>query len=558
MVTPLPFPTTIPRPILRPYQEQALDAIDAAKKRGEPAALVVQATGTGKTILFSTLVARWDVPTLILAHREELLTQARDKLRAVWPQADIGLIGAGYDERGHHVTIASVASMAQPRRAAELAKVRLGLVIVDEAHHTPAPSYRKVLQAARVGEPDGPFLLGVTATPQRSDGKSLTPIYGDPVFQAGLADMVRAGYLCDLRGKQIQTGTHLDAVSLGKDGDFNEEQLAAAVNSPERNRLIVDAFHAYAADRPTLVFAVDVEHAHDLATMFRAAGVAAAALDGTTPRDQRHRILADFTAGRIQVLCNMAVLTEGFDEPATACLILARPTQSRGLYIQMVGRGARLAPGKKDCLILDVSDNTSRHSLNLMSLPKLVGRLAYGEGTATVEQAGASKAGNAEFSLRQALEADLSPSAISARDVALFADAFTWEKVGGGGYLLRIASEAQPSQKVTLALDLRDEGYSVRIIWPDATTQVLTPTPLALDWAQTIAEDAALQVVRGQQHLVDRRAPWRGAPATDKQLGMLKRLGVALPKGKKPSRGEASDLINTAMAQQGKGKGQTA
>lgn len=555
MTIPLPFPASAPRPVLRPYQEQALDAIQSAKDSGRLAALVVQATGTGKTILFSALVARWNVPTLILAHREELLTQARDKLRAVWPQADIGLIGAGYDERGHRITIASVASMAQPRRAAELRALRLGLVIVDEAHHTPAPSYRKVLQAAQAGEPGGPFLLGVTATPQRSDGKSLTPIYGDPVFQAGLADMVRAGYLCDLRGLQVQSGTRLDDVRIGKDGDFNEEQLAAVVNSPERNRLIVDAFQRYAADRATIVFAVDVEHAHDLATAFRARGVTASALDGTTPRDQRHRILTDFTAGRIQVLCNMSVLTEGFDEPATACLILARPTQSRGLYVQMVGRGARLAPGKKDCLILDVADNTARHSLNLMSLPKLVGRLEYG-GASEAATPGSKPA--TEFSLRHALDADLTQSSISARDVALFADAFLWEKNGGGQYVLRVASEAQPTHTVALHLDLRDEGYRVRIVWPDATEQSLTPTPLALDWAQTIAEDAALQVVRGQQHLVDRRAPWRNAPATEKQLGMLKRLGVALPKGKTLSRGEVSDLINTTMAQQAKGKGQSA
>lgn len=536
-------------PTLRPYQDKAIAAIESVRDRQKDAALIVLATGGGKTIVFSELIRRWDIPTLILAHREELLTQARDKLLSVWPQADIGIIGAGYDERHHQITIASVASMVRGGRLELFAPPRLGLVVVDEAHHTPASTYRKVLSGVGCGIPGGPFLLGVTATPQRADGKLLSPIYGDAVFTAGLIDLVRAGYLCDLRAIQVRTSCSLDGVKVGKDGDFQEEYLAAAINHPERNRIIVDAFQQHAPDRPTIVFAANVEHAHDLASVFRARGITAAAIDGTTHRDTRQQTLRDFAAGRIQVVCNCMVLTEGFDQPETSCLILARPTQSRSLYIQMAGRGARPAPGKHDCLIIDIADNTREHSLNLMSLPKLAGRLGY-ENTGSGQRTAQEKDSNA-MSLREMMDNDL-PSSVVERRVDLMTDAFTWEKLGGGNYGMTVAS-AQSNAKISFRLELLDDGYIARVVWTDGTNQKLTPTCSPLDWAQAVAEDAALHIVKGEIHLVDRRAPWREFPATDKQKKMLKVYGITAHKGM--TRGQASDAISAAVARQGKGNG---
>ena len=531
----------VTRPQLRPYQEQAIAAIEQVRRDGRDTALLVLATGCGKTVIFSELIRQWNVPTLILAHREELLTQAAEKIRALWPSADIGILGAGRDERGHHITIASVQSAVRGQRLDQLVGQGIRLVVVDEAHHSVAKSYRTILAALHAGEPDGPFLLGVTATPMRHDRHDIMTILGQPVFSMGLPEAIAKGWLCDLRGIQIRTTISLDGVGM-RAGDFADEQLAAAVNRPDRNAIIVDAYRKHAAGRPALCFAVNVAHAHALSDAFNAAGVTSAALDGTTPRDERQQILSDFASGRLQVVCNCAVLTEGFDAPNVATVILARPTRSRSLYVQMAGRGTRPAPGKTDCLILDIADNTVRHDLAVQSLPQLVGRADY----AVPVNSGDTLAGDAPatMSVRNTLDAALPPTAsgrIVEREADLFSQPLAWRTQGNGDYVLIV-------QGIIFRLELRDLGYLPRVRFADGEVQDLAVTPMTLDWAQAVAEQGARQIQAGQGHLVDRRAAWRDTPATEKQIRTLKRLGVRVRR--QVTKGEASDLISRALAKE--------
>lgn len=546
------WPATTPVEVeLRPYQRDAIQAVTDAKARGDGKALVVLPTGTGKTVLFNSLVASWRVPTVILAHREELLTQARDKLLAVWPTADVGIVGAGFNDPGHLVTVGSVQSLSKPKRLSVLSHSAIRLIIVDEAHHSMAASYRAILKAVRAGEADGAFLVGVTATPDRADGKSIIDqLYGEPVYLATLPEMIRANYLVNLRGVQVRTSTRLDDVHT-RAGDFAEDELAAVVNRPDRNEQIVDAWQRHASDRRTVVFCASVGHAHALAEVFRARGVAAVPLSGNTPRDERRAILAGLADGKVQVVCNMGVLTEGFDSPALSCVVMARPTQSRALFVQCVGRGTRPAPGKTDCLILDVADVSTKHKLVLQSLPRLAGRAGYkeedGEQPAQRRAKRVNDDTNSEadegFDMRASLDKAPEAKGRIVETAVNLLDGFTWSPAGDGHYRMDIAN------KGSFWLIFRDGGYIAGVVWPDGHKQELTTHPVSLDWAQTIAERQAVQVAQDQAHLVDRRAPWRRYPASDKQLFTLRKLRIRHDPYR-ITKGEAADLIAAAFAKQ--------
>src|SRR5215831_3895552 len=267
---------------LRDYQEEAIARVLDAWTLPARRALVVLPTGMGKTLIFASLLKRLNEPALILAHREELLTQAREKIQWIWPEADVGLISGnlGLDEPGHQITIASVPSVIRPQRLRTLAERGIQTVIVDECHHSAARSYRTILNELRAGLIGGTKLLGVTATPDRGDKLTIEPIFGKPVFSQPLDLAIAAGHLAPLTGIVVQTGTNLDGVRT-RMGDFVEHELAQAVNTIARNDEIVWSWLTHAKGRLTLCFTVNVQHAHDLAATFRSAGVNAAALDGT-------------------------------------------------------------------------------------------------------------------------------------------------------------------------------------------------------------------------------------------------------------------------------------
>jgi superfamily II DNA or RNA helicase len=309
-------------------------------------------TGSGKTVAFVTLAARLKKPTLVLVHRRELAAQAAQECRARWPKASVGLLpGDGWESA--RVVVATVQGLA--RKLPRFDPRRFGLVIVDEAHHAVSPSWQRAL-----GHFTPEFVLGCTATPERLDGKDVEGLFGGVNYEYPLTEAMNEGVVVPVRQHGVFTNVSLADVTVGS-RDFTRKRLAPVVRSPERTRQVVEAYLRH-RDRPALFFAVDLAHVEQLRDELRRQGVRAGAVTGKTKDDERARVLRDFSEGRLDALVSCEVLTEGCDERRVSCVVMARPTASKALYQQCVGRGMRRdeAAGKEDCLVLDVIDRGAK------------------------------------------------------------------------------------------------------------------------------------------------------------------------------------------------------
>jgi superfamily II DNA or RNA helicase len=356
---------------LRPYQVEAIASVEREWEAGRGKTLLVLATGLGKTTVFSEIVRRHYAQTgrraLVLAHRIELVAQAAARLEATGCAVEIesgdkkaSVLGALF---GSVAVVATVQTL-RGKRLQKWPRDAFSLIVIDEAHRATASLYRDILD--RFGEA---VVLGVTATPDRGDGVALGGVFDSTAYTMTILDGVRGGYLCDVRSRLIP----LDCVSLDSvrttrqehGRDLSAEDIAKAMQGLEPLHAIAAPLAGEAGDRKTLVFMPSVETAHALAEVL--AGYVGASkvrsLDGSTDPESRAKAIEDYSRGDVQFLVNCALFTEGFDAPATACVAVARPTQSRALYAQMVGRGTRLSPGKTDCLVLDFHPKNTRHDL---------------------------------------------------------------------------------------------------------------------------------------------------------------------------------------------------
>jgi superfamily II DNA or RNA helicase len=354
---------------LRPYQQEALDSIVSFSDRGINKQLVVLPTGAGKTVIFShlPLFKQNSYPMLVLAHRAELLYQAKEKIS--WSNPDVSIeIEQGENHAGHSdVVVASVPTLgrAESERILKYPRDYFNSIVIDEAHHAAAPSYRRILDYF-----NSPFVLGVTATPQRSDNTRLTDVFEEIVYYKTIQDLIEEGYLCPLVGYRIKTNTDISGVAT-HEGDYVASQLEDAIDNPERNDSIVTAYNNLVPGSKAIVFCAGVRHAHNLASSFKKSNINTEVILGETQEDLRKDILARFKEGRTSVIVNVGVLTEGFDEPSVETIILARPTRSTLLYTQIVGRGTRLYEGKPHCTVLDFADTTK--GKKPIGLPSLLG-----------------------------------------------------------------------------------------------------------------------------------------------------------------------------------------
>jgi superfamily II DNA or RNA helicase len=339
---------------LRDYQRAAVDS--TLQKWGEFDHLLgVAPTASGKTIKFAHVAAHRAAsgPVLILAHRDELIEQARDKIaRAVDLRADKEKAEerATLDSR---IVVASVQTLSRHDRLNRFPENHFQTVIVDEAHHTLATSYQRILShfsAAKV--------LGVTATPDRGDQRSLANYYQDIAFEITLTDMIRAGWLCAIRVKTVPLEIDISKVGM-RAGDYSDEEIATALE-PVLHEL-AQAVAQHAADRKTLIFLPLVNTSYQFAEILRAHGLAAEAICGES--NDRKEILSRFSTGETRFLCNALLLTEGYDEPSIDCVICLRPTTIRAFYAQMIGRGTRIAAGKDNLLLLDFLWLSREHNL---------------------------------------------------------------------------------------------------------------------------------------------------------------------------------------------------
>lgn len=355
--------------VLRPYQREALEAVLSSEAKGISKQLIVLPTGSGKTVIFSHLpiIRKESTPMLVIAHRAELLHQAKNKIQQMNPDLIVEIEQAENIASKVDVVVASVPTMgrANSDRIEKFPKNYFKTIIIDEAHHAAAPTYRRIVDYFQPN-----LILGVTATPQRSDSTRLIDVFQEIVYYKTIQDLIKQGWLTRLVGYRIKTETDLTEIEVN-DGDFVQSQLQDTVNNPQRNASIVAAYQEICKERKTLVFAAGVQHAKDLALSFTKNSVVTEIILGETPDEERSTILQKFRNNEIKVLINVGVLTEGFDEPSVQAIILARPTKSTLLYTQVVGRGTRLDEGKENCLIIDISDTTK--GKKPIGLPTLLG-----------------------------------------------------------------------------------------------------------------------------------------------------------------------------------------
>ena len=513
----------------RPYQREALRAVLKRWQEGMTRQLISLPTGTGKTVIFGMVAEAIRQRTLVLAHREELLTQAAAKIRLVYPDADIGILKA--EERGGltaEVCVASIQTAA--RHMPELAERGFNLIICDEAHHAVSPSYMRVFDALGFMEDNkSKLLIGVTATAYRGDNAGLGELFQEITFERSILAMMRAGYLCDVRGLEVRTGATLAKVHT-RAGDFALDELADAIDTPERNALIADTYIQHGEGRRGVAFCVNVAHAQNLAAALRGRGVSCAAVWGDMCVEERHDVLRRYEAGELQILTNCAVLNEGWDCPDTSIILMARPTKSRGLYVQCVGRGLRIAPGKADCLLLDFVDVAKRH------------RLA-GFGTLAGDKT--IKAAKGRTLLEVVEEAEKRRArttgaiSVEVEELDLFERSrFVWQKVAEH-YRLGLADGS------AIWLRAIKGGYSPLLALPSGEVVKLSEDVLPLYYALGVCEDRARKM--SVARVARKDAPWRDAPATEKQINALRRMKIRFTGN--VTRGEASDMMSRKMGE---------
>ncbi|KAL2177244.1 P-loop containing nucleoside triphosphate hydrolase protein [Thermothelomyces heterothallicus CBS 202.75] len=353
---------------LRDYQEECIQSVLSSLEKGHKRLGVSLATGSGKTVIFTQLIGRVKprseiaTQTLILAHRRELVEQAARHCSRTYPDKTIELeLGKLSASGTADITVASLQSILSKDRFLKFDPKRFKLVLVDEAHHIVAPGYLKVLEhlGLRKKQPDSPHLVGVSATFSRFDGLKLGAVIDEIVYHKDYVDMIGEKWLSDVIFTTVESKADLSKVKRkkgkGGSGDFDTNSLSKAVNTVELNDVVVRAWFAKAAGRKsTLVFCVDLNHVAALTQRFRHYGVDARFVTGDTPARDRAERLDAFKKGEFPVLINCGVFTEGTDIPNIDCVVLARPTRSRNLLIQMIGRGMRLHAGKQNCHIIDM------------------------------------------------------------------------------------------------------------------------------------------------------------------------------------------------------------
>lgn len=342
---------------LRPYQVSAKEAIQAEWDKGLFKTLLVLPTGTGKTIVFSKLAedcVRDGERVLILAHRGELLDQAADKLNKACglgcavEKADDSCLDSWY-----RVVMGSVQTLMREKRLSQFSPGYFDTIIVDEAHHCISDGYQRVL-----GHFNEAKVLGVTATPDRGDMRNLGQYFESLAYEYTLPKAIKDGYLSPIKALTIPLKLDLTGVSQ-QAGDFKLSDLGNALD-PYLYQ-IADEMAKYCMDRKTVVFLPLIKTSQKFRDILELKGFRAAEVNGDS--QDRAEVLADFDAGKYDVLCNSMLLTEGWDCPSVDCIVVLRPTKIRSLYSQMVGRGTRLFPGKDDLLLLDFLWHTERHEL---------------------------------------------------------------------------------------------------------------------------------------------------------------------------------------------------
>ena len=407
---------------LKQHQREALDALQAMRDRHETIALLYHATGTGKTVTAVTDAKRCGGRTLFLAHTQELVNQAADTFRTLWPEVTVGRYMEAIKEPEAHVVCGSVQSVAL--HLENFREDAFSYLIVDEAHHAAADTYQKILAYFHPA-----FTLGLTATPERTDdNRAILDIFKNTAHKLDIQTAVEIGELVPIRCIRIHTNIDLTRVRFNS-VQYNIRDLESKIYVPERNRLIVDTWLQYVRNKRTVVFCASVRHAEEIAELFRQAGVSAAAVSGGMKPAERREFQDRFVRREILVLCACDLLNEGWDCPEIEVLFMARPTMSRVLYTQQLGRGMRLFPGKESLMVFDFVDNASQYNMP-QSLHRLFKLKEYRPGQLAVAP-GAKKTAEAALYAKGEKPEALIDWPVDATDYELV-DIFNWQDEATG------------------------------------------------------------------------------------------------------------------------------
>ena len=514
---------------LRPYQQAARDAIHAEWENGRARTLLVLPTGTGKTIVFASVAAdqvRAGDRVLILAHRGELLEQAADKLRR-----STGLVSAVEKAEAtcldswFRVVVGSVQTLQRTARLERFPRDYFGTIIIDEAHHAITDGYRRILDYFENAK-----VLGVTATPDRGDMRNLGEVFDSLAFEYKLTDAIKEGYLCRIMAQTIPLKLDISAVGMSG-GDYAVGDLGTALD-PYLEQIAAE-MAVRCKDRKTVVFLPLIKTSQKFRDLLNAQGLRAAEVNGQSA--DRKEVLADFDAGKYNVLCNSMLLTEGWDCPSVDCVVVLRPTKVRSLYSQMVGRGTRLSPGKSDLLLLDFLWMTDRHELcrpaDLVCEDRTVARqmtetLAGTGCPEDIEQAAAQASEDVVAQREEALAKQLEEQrrkkarlvdplqyemSIQAEDLAGYVPAFGWEagppsaeQTAALEKMGILPDAVESAGKASLLLDRLNKRRAEGLTTPK---QIRVLERYGFQSVGTWSFDAA-------KHMIDRIAAggWRGVP----------------------------------------------
>lgn len=340
---------------LRDYQQEATENLQKMREDGKTIALLYHATGVGKTITAATDAKAVGGRTLFLVNALKLASQAKETFAKVWPEATLGEYTGSQKDMTQTVIFATVQSISKDLE--KFSPTDFDYLIVDECHHAAANTYQKIFTYFHPK-----FILGLTATPERSDGEGMLELFQNVAHKMDLKTAVERGVLVPIRCIRVKTNIDLTDVRINGI-KYNSQDLESKLFIPERNQLIVDTYLKYVNGKKTVIFCASVDHAAEIAKLLRDSGVKAEAISGRDRVEVREKILKDYETGSTNVLCACDLLNEGWDSPHTTVLFMARPTMSKTIYLQQLGRGTRRCPGKEDLLVVDFVDNANMFNM---------------------------------------------------------------------------------------------------------------------------------------------------------------------------------------------------
>lgn len=538
---------------LRDYQLEALNAIDAAVLAGKRSGVVALATGLGKTVTAANAIKRRIHlgRALFTAPLDAVVSQSAVAIQAEIPGATVGIVKAQLNQVNSQIVVASLQTLAREKRIEQLADSMQShgafqTIVIDECHlHLDA--YQKVIK--RLASPDT-VIIGLSATPYRLDGRGLGEVFETVYAEMDIVAGIREGYLVEPDALQFRLkGANFSKVHVRK-GDLEVSELQKVMQSAAFAEQITTHWQKHAADKRTVIFLPKVEMAYELAEFMRAGGIRAEALDGGTGKTDRREIFARYESGETQVLCNVLVLSTGWDSPITECLVMARPTQSKALYLQAMGRGLRTLPkvidgietaearlaaiaasAKPHCLVMDMIGVTGKHKL--MTLVDLMGVAKPKQRRKLTELVDDAAKEKAEAEERQRVEAEL-----EAQRVKLIEQAERERKEKRRGFewqtdFFNPGQERLFVRDVTLIVRQMADGSAWIAVDSQRQFHFVNGSP---EVCKKAAEEYAKKLL-----FSDENAKWRQKPASEKQIALLNKFRV--PHAEGITSGEASALI---------------